>query len=103
MSFINKLKEVKHATQNQKIKELWDVEGILNNQPFKFDLRPLKNNLKKGSFKTKADKMVFDIKNQYIIVDVEELHVFLKEKKISKVNLVDLLDSLDWNIVLNKV
>jgi len=103
VSFINKLKEVKHATQNQKIKELWDVEGILNNQPFKFDLRPLKNNLKKGSFKTKADKMVFDIKNQYIIVDVEELHVFLKEKKISKVNLVDLLDSLDWNIVLNKV
>lgn len=103
MSFTDKLKDKKFSNQNQKATELWDVEGILHNQKFKFDLRPLKNNIKGGSFKTKADKIVFDIENQYVIVDVEELHKFLKNNKINKVNLKELLSSLDWNIVLNKV
>ena len=78
MKFLDLLLDVKHATQNQKQKELWDVEGILHNQSFKFDLRPLKNNAKAGTFKTKADKIVYDMKDQYIIVDVEELHNYLK-------------------------
>ena len=46
MRFVEKLKEVKYATPNQKKKELWDVEGILHNQKFKFDLRPLKTMLR---------------------------------------------------------
>ncbi len=62
IQFINLLKKVKYPSPNQKNKELWDIEGILNNQSFKFDLRPLKNNAKGGSFRTKADKMVFDMK-----------------------------------------
>ena len=49
MKFLDLLSDVKHATQNQKQKELWDAEGILHNQSFKFDLRPLKNNAKAGS------------------------------------------------------
>lgn len=56
MKFIDKLIEINFATNNQKKKELWDVEGILKNrlnQKLKFDLRPLNNNCKKGSFKTK--------------------------------------------------
>ena len=52
MKFLDLLSDVKHATQNQKQKELWDAEGILHNQSFKFDLRPLKNDSKIGSFKT---------------------------------------------------
>jgi len=102
MNFIDKLKDKKYATQNQKEKELWNVEGILHNQKFKFDLRPLTNNCKKGSFSTKADKMVFDIKNKYIIVDVEELHQYLKDKTNKVVQLEDLILKLDWNIILLK-
>ena len=71
-NFYNKLKNYKLANLKQKKTELWDVEGILHNQKFKFDTRPIQNNIKIGSFKTKADKMVFDIKDQYIIVDVED-------------------------------
>ena len=67
MDFVDRLKEVKYATSPQKKKELGDVEGILHNQLFKFDLRPLRNNTKGGSFKTKADKIVYDMKDQYII------------------------------------
>ena len=100
--FYSKIKHKKLANQNQKEKELWDVEGILHNQCFKFDLRPIKNNLKIGSFKTKADKMIFDIKDQYIIVDIEELHQYLKTNKLKDVNLQDLISKLDWNIILPK-
>lgn len=102
IKFEKLLKDTKQATSNQKKKELWDVEGVLHNQKFKFDLRPLKNNSKGGSFKTKADKMVFDIRDQYIVVDVEELHEYLKNNSLKIVQLEDLLSKLEWNIVLPK-
>ena len=99
------LSNITYATLNQKQKELWDVEGILKNrlnQKLKFDLRPLKNNIKIGSFKSKADKMVFDMKDQFIVVDTEELHQYLKENNIKDVHLQDLLSKLEWNIILPK-
>jgi hypothetical protein len=101
-NFYTKLKEKTLANDKQKNIELWDVEGILHNQKFKFDLRPLKNNAKAGSFKTKADKIVYDIKDQYIIVDVKELHKHLKNNSLKVVQLEDLLSKLEWNIVLPK-
>tara|TARA_R110000787_G_scaffold114300_1_gene223999 strand:- start:28 stop:348 length:321 start_codon:yes stop_codon:yes gene_type:complete len=106
MKFIDKLIDIKYATQNQKQKELWNVEGILKdrlNQKFKFDLRPLKNNAKTGSFKTKANKIVFDIKDQFIIVDTEELHQYIKENDLKEVHLQSLISKLDWNIILPKI
>jgi len=87
------------------IKESWHVEGILkdrSNEKLKFDLRPIKNNMKTGTFKSKADKMVFDIKNQWIIVDIEELHEYLKENDLKNVHLDSLISKLDWNIILPK-
>ena len=105
MNFINRLKEVKYATNSQKKKELWDVEGVLKNrlnQKFKFDLRPIKDNGKVGSFRTKADKMVFDMKDQWVIIDVEELHQYIKENDLKEVHLQSLISKLDWNIILPK-
>lgn len=101
--FISLLSNIKYPTKDEKIKELWDVEGVLNNQKFKFDLRPLKNNSKTGSWKTKADKMVFDFKDKYIIVDVEELHDYLKNNSTKIVHLNKLLNELEWNKILNKL
>lgn len=100
--FLERLTNVTKATSKQKKRELWDVEGILNNQLLKFDLRPLNNNTKGGSFKTKADKMVFDVKNQFIIVDIEELHQYLKDNKSKILDLKQLVSSLEWNIILPK-
>jgi hypothetical protein len=105
MNFINLLDNIKYATKQEQQKELWDVEGIIKNrynQSFKFDLRPLKNNAKGGSFKTKADKIVYDMKNQYIILDVEELHNYLKENLATVVKIEDLISKLEWNIILPK-
>ena len=101
-NFYTKLKERTFANNKQKNTELWDVEGIFHNQKLKFDLRPLKNNMKTGTFKTKADKMVFDIQDQYIVVDVKELHQYLKKENLKKVYLQDLISNLDWNIILPK-
>ena len=56
------LEDYKLATDRQRKREFWNVEGIIkgrSNQSFKFDLRPIIKNAKGGSFKTKADKMVF--------------------------------------------
>ena len=103
MKFLNLLSNIKHATKNQKQKELWDVEGILHNQSFKFDLRPLNNSTKKGTFKTKADKIVYDLKDEYTIVDVEELHSYLKRDNKKVVQLEELLMNFEWNIVIQKV
>ena len=110
MSFLKHLKVFTEATQEEKNKETWDVKGILrkhSNQEFKFDLRPLskvkKDQLgKKGSLHTKADKMVFETENQWIIVDIEELHLYLKNKKEKIVYLEDILNSFEWNILINK-
>jgi hypothetical protein len=55
-----------------------------------------------GFFKSKADKMVFDIKDQWIILDVEELHQYLKQNELENVDLEELISSLDWNIILPK-
>ena len=108
--FIEKfLEDYKLATDRQRKREFWNVEGIIkgkSNQSFKFDLRPISkhgNELgKKGSIQTKADKMVFESKDQWIIIDIAELHKYLKENKLEKVFLQDLLSSLEWNIVLPK-
>ena len=105
MNFIDILDNIKYATKQEQQKELWDVEGILENrlnQKFKFDLRPIKNNSKIGSFKSKANKIVFDMKDQFIVVDTEELHQYLKENKLKEVHLQDLLSKLEWNIILPK-
>jgi len=105
MKFVDKLTNIKYATQKQKQKELWDVEGILKdrlNQKFKFDLRPLKNNAKTGSFKTKADKTVFYIKDQWVIIDILELNSYIRKNKIFEVQIEDLISKLDWNIILPK-
>jgi len=102
MSFVKKIKNKKYASQDQKNIELWDVEGILHNQTYKFDLRPIKNDSKRGLFNTKADKMVFDMKNKWVIVDIEELHTYIKEHKLNVVQLEDLILKLEWNIILPK-
>ena len=46
--------------------------------------------------------MFFDVKDQYILVDVEELHEYLKNNDTKVVFLNDLISKLDWNIILVK-
>jgi hypothetical protein len=58
--------------------------------------------MKIGSFKTKADKMVFNMKHEWIIVDIEELHSYIKTQNLKDIRLEDLISKLEWNIILPK-
>tara|TARA_X000001388_G_scaffold14870_1_gene8707 strand:- start:21 stop:347 length:327 start_codon:yes stop_codon:yes gene_type:complete len=103
--FINYLKNVEYPKSNQS----WNIAGTIKgkNAFYKFDTRPLKkikkNQIGKyGSFKTKADKLVMEAEDQWIIIDIPELHEYLKIKKLKKVTLQELISALDWNIILPK-
>jgi len=109
-NFIDNLIHISHSNTKQKTNELWDVEGIIknrSNQKFKFDLRPIKEQPdgfigKKGNFLTKADKMVFETKDRWILIDIEELHKYIKNQPLNTVYLPDLISKLEWNIMLLK-
>ena len=101
------LMDVCYSTKEQQEKELWDVSGILknkSNQVFKFDTRNLSSFKegvgKKSHLKTKADKMVFKINDEYLLIDVEELHSYIKENNLKIINVEEIISKLDWNIVL---
>ena len=110
MEFKERLTGIKKATKTQRLEECWDIEGMIkghSNQVLKFDTRPIKKFAlnqygKVGYFKSKADKMVFDTPDQWVIIDVPEMSKYIKDKGIKDVYLGDLISNLDWNIMLQK-
>lgn len=110
MSILNRfLKYLKENSYPDKL-EGWNVKGMLigkSNQILKFDVREMQqvggNKVeKKASFKSKADKMVFELREQWVIVDIDELHTYVKEKNNKDINLETILKEFQWNILINK-
>ena len=109
--FIKKhLTNVKQATKKQKEKELWDVVGILKNRlnkKLKYDLRPYDTDnqgrdVKPLTNRSKADKIVFEQKDKWVIVEAVELHGFIITHRLKEINLDEIIDALEWNININK-
>jgi hypothetical protein len=104
--FIKLLKNIKYPKKEKG----WDVEGIIHgktNDSYKFDLRPIKKFKeddfgKVGFFNTKADKMVFALDKQWIILDIEELHNYIKSNNLKDLFINDLLKNLNWTIFVDK-
>lgn len=107
---------VNFPKKEQQVKEHWNVSGILkerSNQEFKFDVRAmhtLPNNqvAKTGSTSSKADKMVFESAKEWIIIDIRELHNYLKRQiangqKDNIIQFEDLVKKAEWNIFIKKV
>ena len=88
----------------------WHISGILtkySNQILKFDVRGMKKESadllsKPGSTNSKADKIVFETDKDWVIIDVPELHDYLRKQSVKIVQFEDLLVKLEWNIVLPK-
>ena len=110
IKFEDQLIDIEHATKKQVQQEHWHIEGILkskSNQKFKFDLSPMikfkeDDYGKVGHFKSKADKIVFDFKNSWILIDTQELHQHIEKTKKKDLNLDELLQELSWSIIINK-
>ena len=97
-------------TETQKNNEHWNVSGVLkknSNQEFKFDVRPMfqmpNNQLgKKATTASKADKIVFETDKDWVIIDVLELHEYIKKQSLTVIQFEDLLSKLEWNIYISK-
>ena len=104
------LNDVVWPTLEQKQNELWNVSGILkknSNQHFKFDVREMfnmpDNQLgKKISTKSKADKIVFETENKWIVIDFNEFNDYIKKNNLSVFQFEDLINNLEWNIIIEK-
>lgn len=99
----------KHLTaiEYPKQKTSWNIAGIINGQNafYKFDVRDLTKvskdrAYKTGNLNTKADKMVFEFKDKWVILDIEELNKYIKENKKRDLELKDLISKLEWNIII---
>jgi hypothetical protein len=92
-----------------KLKTSWNIAGIIKGQNafYKFDVRdmfalPDGTPAQKGRLDSKADKMVLEMEDQWIILDLEELHQYIKKNKLTKVYVNDLISKLEWTIFLAK-
>lgn len=107
---LNNLEQIKYATKEEIEKEYWHVAGILkqkSNQIYKFDIvsmHTIENNIKGkiGKFESKADKIVYENNNQWIIIDMPELQEYIRKDKIKTIQLESLIKNLEWNIIINK-
>jgi len=102
--FLKNLTQIKEATLEQRKKEIWNVEGILHgfsNQILKFDLRSHKE-FKTGFFQSTADKIVFESGKEWIVIDVKELHPYLKENNIKDISIPELIKKLNDTIFIEK-
>jgi hypothetical protein len=104
IKFVNEyLLNVKWCKNNN-----YQVEGLLkdSNQYYKFDIRYLNDfNDKKGKLinsKSQADKVLFEDDKNWILVDTQELIKYMKENSLKEVKLEELINNIDWNILLPK-
>ena len=44
--------------------------------------------------------MVFKINDKYLLIDLEELHNYIKDNNLKVINVKEIISKLDWNIVL---
>jgi len=109
VSIINKFSKYLTGIEYPKEKSSWNIAGILKhrNAFYKFDVRdmfklPDGTRAQKGRTDTKADKMVLEFKNQWVILDIEELLSYIRKHKVKKVYVNDLISDLEWTIFLAK-
>lgn len=109
--FSKNLIQIIYPTKEQEEKELWNVSGILNkysNQHLKFDVRPgfeMPDGQigKRSTILSKADKIVFETDKDWVIIDVVELHDYVKKQSSNIIQFNDLLKKLEWNLYISKV
>jgi len=101
----------KHITSIEypKEKSSWNIAGVIKGQNgfYRFDVRGMKKESKNRAYKTgnlntKADKMVFEFKDKWVILDIEEINKYIKNNKIKDLELSDLLSKLEWTIYIYK-
>ena len=101
----------KHLTaiEYPKEKTSWNIAGIIKgtNAFYRFDVRdllklPNEEFAQKGRLDSKAQKMVIEGEKDWLVLDLEELHKYIRREKKRKVYVKDLISDLEWTISLVK-
>ena len=92
-----------------KEKTSWNIAGMIKgkNAYYRFDVRemfemPDGTLAQKGRLDTKAQKMDIEGEKNWMIIDLDELHEYIRREKKKKVYINDLIDDLEWTIFLAK-
>jgi hypothetical protein len=105
------LRFVKEYLTNVKWKKNkdWQIKGNIkkiSNQYYKFDIRFLKDfSGKEGKLinsESQADKILFEDDKNWILIDTKELIKYMREHSLKEVKLKELIDNIDWSILLPK-
>jgi hypothetical protein len=87
----------------------WNIKGRLKNSNHvdRFDVQDFQifENGQEGRFGNlfdNVDKMVFERKDKWIIVDMKELSKFLLDNNTLKIHLDDLITNTDWTVFIPK-
>ena len=87
----------------------WNIAGIIKGQNafYKIDvgnmIKESENKYgKKGSFNTEADKMVFEFKDRWVILDIEELNKYVKKNNLKDLELNNVMSKLEWTLIVLK-
>jgi hypothetical protein len=95
---------------NNNKSEEWQVKGLLKdrlNEYLKFDIRHLSDysNEKKGKLindKCDSDKILFENKENWILIDTKELVEYMRRYKLNEIKIEEIINKLDWNIIFKK-
>tara|TARA_R110000796_G_scaffold78318_2_gene174721 strand:+ start:165 stop:494 length:330 start_codon:yes stop_codon:yes gene_type:complete len=109
MSILDRFSKYLTAVEYPEEKTSWNVAGIIKGQNafYRFDVRnmfklsdgtPAQN----GKLNTQAQKMVLEASKEWIIIDLEELHKYIRKEKEMKVYINDLIKHLEWTTFLPK-
>jgi len=89
---------------------LWQVAGLIKdrtNVKYKFDVRDMiirgNNTFEKHfSSKSDADKVVFELRDKWVIFDKADILQYIKTSNNKILQIEDLVSKLDWTIFLDK-
>ena len=92
-----------------KEKTSWNIAGMIkgSNAFYRFDVREMfemsdGTPAQSGRLDTKAQKMVLEGEKEWLILDLEELHEYIRREKKTEVYINDLISDLEWTIFLSK-
>lgn len=109
MLIVDRFSKYLTAIEYPKEKTSWNIAGMIkgSNAFYRFDVREMFEMsdgtlAQDGRLNTKAQKMVLEDEKQWLILDLEELHEYIRREKKTKVYINDLIDDLEWTIFLPK-
>jgi hypothetical protein len=106
---IDRFSKYLNSVEYPKTKTSWNIAGIIKGQNsfYKFDVRDMFK-LSDGALaqkckkNTKADKIVLEFDDKWLVLDLKELRKYIKKNRVKTIYLEEMISKLEWTITLNK-